>query len=241
MTDDIGTRFKRYEAVSDFELPRRLPMVIRVDGRAFHGLELVKPFDADFSDAMQTVACQLCENIQGAVFAYMQSDEVSVIARDDQTLVSEPWFGKRLSKVNSVSAAIATETFNLFNFHGHFDARAFVLPDLTEAVNYLIWRQQDAVRNSIQMAARAVFSHKECQNRKTPELIELLCKAGRPYHDLPYRFRVGSAIREQTFTHKNAQTGETKPCKGWMVMDETPRFKDIPERVKQYLEPVCED
>ena len=105
---DIGGRFKEYEAVFDYTLPRRLPMVIRVDGRCFHNLALTKPFDYQFHNLMEDVAIALCKEVQGAVFAVFHSDEISVIARDDQTPQTEPWVGKRLNKLLSLSAAIAT-------------------------------------------------------------------------------------------------------------------------------------
>ncbi len=165
MTEDqIGDRFKAYEAVFDYSLPKRLPLVIRVDGRAFHGLRLSKPFDDTFHEVMSLTAKALCREIQGSVLAYFQSDEISVIARDDMQNTTEPWVGKRLSKILSLSAATAASVFNNHapKEYGirQFDSRAFVVPDLSEVVNYLIWRQQDATRNSISMCAHARFSAK---------------------------------------------------------------------------------
>jgi|HubBroStandDraft_2_1064218.scaffolds.fasta_scaffold11246_2 tRNA(His) guanylyltransferase len=198
MSDDIGDRFKGYEAVFDYALPRRLPMVIRVDGRAFHGMKLDKPFDSNFYEAMASTAKALCREIQGAKLAYFQSDEISIIARDDMQNTTQPWVGKRLSKVVSLSAAVATSAFNAaYDFENprQFDSRAFVVPDLNEVVNYCIWRQQDATRNSISMAARAVFSHKECHLKTTNDLIDMLREAGKPWEDTEARFKRGAVCR----------------------------------------------
>lgn len=195
MKDDIGDRFKAYESAFDFALPPRMPMIVRVDGRAFHSLPLKKPFDHEFGAAMTTVAAILCERSQGAVLAYTQSDEVSVVLRDDQRYESQAWFGKRLSKVVSASAAIATAVFASTDWAGAtFDSRAFVLPDLNEVTNYLIWRQKDAQRNAIQMAARSRWSQKQLHGKSTADLVEMLEAAATPMEFFPAGFRLGRVV-----------------------------------------------
>lgn len=195
--DEIGDRFKAYERCFDYSLPRRLPMIIRVDGRAFHGIDLEKPFDSAFFNRMASVATALCEQIQGAVLAYFQSDEISIVARDDMQNTTQPWVGKRLSKVISLSAAIATARFNEGWDGGsrHFDSRAFVLPDLSEVTNYLIWRQQDATRNSVSMSAHAAFSHKSLHGVNSPGMIDRLREAGKPWEDTPTKYKRGVVVR----------------------------------------------
>lgn len=199
MADDIGDRFKAYEACFDYALPRRLPMVIRVDGRAFHSIPLDKPFDVNFFDCMAVTAKALCDEVQGAVLAYQQSDEISIVARDDIRLNTEAWAGKRLSKVVSWAAAIATAAFaaRTEGKYGvrHFDARAFVLPDLSEVTNYLIWRQQDATRNSVSMAAHAEFSHKSLHGVNSNGMLDRLREAGKPWEDTPTHFKRGLVVR----------------------------------------------
>lgn len=225
MADAIGDRFKAYERVFDYSLPSRLPMVIRVDGRAFHGLDLQKPFDEDFFDCMCATARALCAEIQGSVLAYFQSDEISIIARDDMTHTTQPWVGKRLSKVVSLSAAIATAAFNdAFGQKRHFDSRAFVVPDLNEVTNYLIWRQQDASRNSVSMAARAMFSHKECTGKTTPQMIDMLREAGRPWEHTPTHFKRGAVCRFFWVPKLVPQTGETCERREWQIDREPPIF-----------------
>lgn len=226
MSDDIGDRFKRYEGCFDYSLPRRLPMVIRVDGRAFHGLKLAKPFDDVFHARMCLTAVALCKGIQGAVLAYFQSDEISIIARDDIENTTQPWVDKRLSKVLSLSAAIATAAFNDGAPEGYgvrqFDSRAFVLPDMNEVTNYLIWRQQDATRNSVSMAAHAAFSHKSLQGVNSNGMIDRLREAGKPWEDTPTHFKRGTLLRPVTVLKAVPQTGETCERREWQFYLDMP-------------------
>lgn len=226
MSDDIGDRFKDYERCYDFALPRRMPMVIRVDGRAFHGLDLEKPFDSAFFDCMAATAKSLCEEIQGAVLAYFQSDEISIIARDDMKIQTMPWVGKRLSKVISLSAAVATNAFNESScLSRQFDSRAFVLPDLSEVTNYLIWRQQDATRNSVSMAAHAAFSHNSLHGQNTNTMLDRLrLEAGKPWEDTPVHFKRGAVVRPVKIEKLVPQTGLTCERNEWRVDLDIPIF-----------------
>lgn len=227
MSDDIGDRFKAYERCWDFSLPRRMPLVIRVDGRAFHGLKLEKPFDAHFFARMGHTATALCKEIQGSVLAYYQSDEISIIARDDMQPNTQPWVGKRLSKVLSLSAAIASAAFNeRWDFESrHFDARAFVLPDLSEVTNYLIWRQQDASRNSVSVAAHAAFSHKSLHGQNTNKMIDRLrLEAGKPWEDTPTHFKRGAVVKPVKVLKEVPQTGQMCERREWRLDTEIPIF-----------------
>jgi tRNA(His) 5'-end guanylyltransferase len=235
---DIGDRFKEYESVWDFRLPRRLPLVVRVDGRAFRTLKLAKPFDTDFFDWMEATARALCVEIQGARWAYFQSDEISVVARDDLSLQSQPWLGKRLGKMLSLAAATATAAFNSVSRTKarQFDARAFVLPSLSEVENYCIWRQQDGTRNSVGMAARAVFSQGECQRKGTAELIRMLREAGAPWEEAPARFKRGAILRPVLVDKPIPRTGLTCERREWQTDDEPPVFTQD----RQYLPKLWE-
>lgn len=166
---DLERRMKQYEAVSSLVLPRRMPFIIRIDGKAFHTFTkgMAKPWDNGLISSLLTTAMMLCRNIQVAKLAYWQSDEISILATDYDSLKTDSWLGKKVQKIVSVSASIATACFNCVireEYPDHplafFDARVFVLPR-DEVCNYFVWRQQDAVRNSIQSLAQAHFSHKE--------------------------------------------------------------------------------
>jgi len=189
MTDrtSLGDRMKQYERVPKISLTGRMPMIIRVDGRAFHTYTKRTfkewqegPWSVHMRDCMTSAAAALMAEISGAKMAYVQSDEISVVVTDYDTVNTQAWFDKAVQKVASVSASIATAAFNEhvsgFTFPSrpaHFDARCFVLP-VGEVTNYFIWRQQDATRNSILMLAQAHFSHKQMHGKNTSELQDML-------------------------------------------------------------------
>ena len=117
VNDDLGTRMKEYyEAIPKTRLMRRTPVAIRLDGRAFHtftrGFE--KPFDEILVKSMQDTMKYLCEEIQGCVFGYTQSDEITLILIDYQTLDTDAWFGWEVQKICSVAASMATLAFNTY-------------------------------------------------------------------------------------------------------------------------------
>lgn len=117
INDALGTRMKEYyEAVPKTKLMRRTPVAIRIDGKSFHTFTrgFQKPFDAVLMDAMQKTMRYLCENIQGCVFGYTQSDEITLVLIDYQTLTTDAWFGYEVQKLCSVSASMATMAFNQF-------------------------------------------------------------------------------------------------------------------------------
>ncbi|MFB6344207.1 MAG: tRNA(His) guanylyltransferase Thg1 family protein [bacterium] len=128
----LSDRMKQYESVTDIEMTHRMPVIIRVDGRAFHyftqGLDT---FDEQLTQAMSNTAKELCKDIQGSAFAFVQSDEISVLTTPYTSLDFEPYFGNRVQKITSVSASIATRAFNN-EWDGEemaeFDTRAFALP-----------------------------------------------------------------------------------------------------------------
>lgn len=115
MKDALGDRMKGfYEDRYRIYLTRRMPVIIRVDGNAFHTFTrgLDRPFDADFMKIMQKTCLSLCQNIQGCVGGYVQSDEISLLLVDYQTIESDAWFDYNLQKITSLAAARATMTFN---------------------------------------------------------------------------------------------------------------------------------
>lgn len=235
MAHSLGDRMKGYEAVSDGCLMRKTPAVVRVDGKAFHSFTrgCDRPFDYGLRNCMEDAALALCEEIQGAKFAFVQSDEISVLMSDMDSIRTEPWFGYRIQKMASVAASIATAHFGKAWRHiggsgvPFFDGRVFSLPP-DEVVNYFIWRQQDATRNSIQMAARAVFSHKACHGKNQDELQEMLwSEKGVNWNDYPTEFRRGSCVvqQEESFTvPAGPNAGDTVTRKRWQVDMDTPIF-----------------
>lgn len=114
VNDELGKRMKRYEAIPQISLMRRTPVAIRIDGKAFHTFTkyLNKPWDDIFQKSMQETMKYLCQNIQNCVFGYQQSDEITLILTDYETLTTDAWFGYEVQKLCSISASMATMKFN---------------------------------------------------------------------------------------------------------------------------------
>jgi tRNA(His) 5'-end guanylyltransferase len=117
VNDEIGIRMKEYyEQVPKTRLVRRTPVAIRIDGKAFHSFTkgFDKPFDEVLIRSMQRTMQYLCENVQGCVLGYHQSDEITLILIDYKKLTSSAWFDYEVQKMCSISASMATMAFNKF-------------------------------------------------------------------------------------------------------------------------------
>ena len=175
--------------------------------------------------AMDEVAIGLCAEIQGAKLAYVQSDEVSVLVHGYGSIQTEPWFGNDVQKIVSVSASIATQVFlNEWEAGGaQFDARAFLVPE-DEVCNYFIWRQQDAVRNSINMVGQSYFSQAQMHGKSGDEVQEMLFRARAVnWAALPARLKRGRcAVRTLV--------------SAWEIDDEIPMFTAERTYVSRHLE-----
>jgi len=227
----IGDRMKvNYEDRYRIKLTRRTPVIIRLDGKAFHTLtkKCEKPFDKAFCDCMDKTAFELCTDIQGAKCAYVQSDEISILLTDFDNLETEAWFDYNLQKLVSVSASLATfyflqgwETYYHPDLRGlvSFDARAFNVPK-DEVCNYFIWRQQDWKRNSVEMLARAHFSHLELHKKNQSDMHEMLHTEGVNWAKLPERYKNGH------FTYQE--------CMGW-EQESAPIFTQNRQVIEKYL------
>ena len=112
--DALGDRMKAYENISRNYLTRRVPVIIRLDGKAFHTFTkgMVKPFDPVLTQAMQQTMKSLCENIQGCVLGYTQSDEITLVLTDYATIKTDAWFGYNIQKMVSIASSIATLAFS---------------------------------------------------------------------------------------------------------------------------------
>jgi tRNA(His) 5'-end guanylyltransferase len=200
-----------YENAYKQKLPRRTNVLIRIDGKAFHTYTrgLQKPFDKDLMDDMAETTKYICENIQGAKFGYTQSDEISILVTDYDDNNTSAWFDNQVSKIISVSASLATSKFNSLRAKrgfiklAEFDSRVFIIPYKKEVVNYFIWRQQDATRNSISGAAQANFSHTELQNKNASEMQDMLMlKKGINWNDYIPEYKRGTVVIPKTFDYK---------------------------------------
>jgi len=195
--DSIGDRMKNnYEDRYRLKLTRRTPVIIRLDGKSFHKLtkHCNKPFDVFFNNAMVGTAIRLYEEIQGAKCAYVQSDEISILITDFDRLMSCAWFDYNIQKIVSVSSGLASVEFSSrFHKAGIFDCRAFNIPK-EEVCNYFIWRQQDCIKNSVQMLARKFYTHKELHEKSQSDMHEMIYNKGVNWADLSPRYKNGTFI-----------------------------------------------
>ncbi len=213
----LGDRMKEfYENIFRFKLPHKSYFLIRVDGKAFktYTKGFQKPFDNHLIDTMNETCKYLCTKIQGAKLGFVQSDEISILLTDLDDIKTSLWFDGNIQKICSVSASLATGQFNsLINKTeiAFFDARIMCIPSKEEVVNYFIWRQEDATRNSIQSVARAYCSHKECDNLNCNKLQELVFQKHRiNWNDYDDGLKRGRCV--------------IKVDKGWNIIN-APHFK----------------
>lgn len=204
--DNFGDRMKAYEKRESITLMPFVPVVVRIDGKRFskwtQGLE--RPYDKRLTDLMVGVTKRLVEET-GAVTGYTQSDEITLVFVNTNAK-SEIFLGGRVQKMTSILASMATAWFNeavpeaIPEKAGKlalFDCRVWSVPNMGEAANAFLWREQDATRNSIQGAARSVYSHKACHKRSTSELQDMLMVRGINWNDYPSFFKRGTYVQRK--------------------------------------------
>lgn len=230
MLDTLGDRMKRYELPAQQNLMRRTYTWLRIDGKAFHTYTkgLKRPFDDGLIDDMYNAAIYACKKIQGAVLAYVQSDEISILMTDFEKITTDAWFDNNVQKMVSVSASLVTSEFNRLRLMrgfidqtihpqldalnpneisdfiekfrmAEFDSRVFQVPTQDEAINYLIWRQQDATRNSISSVAQSLYSHKELEGKDSNQKQEMIFQKGTNWNDYPSKYKRGRVMRQVTY------------------------------------------
>lgn len=241
----LGERMKRYEEIPKNYMMRRMPVIIRIDGCHFHTFTRFfdRPYDRVFARAMEETTVELCNQIQGCVLGYTQSDEISLVLCDYQKLDTAAWFDNQVEKICSVSASIASMVFNKkFRIYaldadsyllsdaqkhkehvqkyisalrngGYFDSRCFNL-SVDEVCNYLIWRQQDAERNSILALAQSMYSHGELQGISCKDLQnKMFSENGVNWSELDSHQKRGAVVARPEMTG------------AFVVYPETPVFK----------------
>lgn len=239
----IGDRMKNnYESRFQTHLVRRMPVILRLDGKAFHTftrqMQCKKPFDENFIASMVLTSLYLVNNIQGAKCVYTQSDEISILLTDYEIFETEAWFDNNIQKMVSISAAMATAYFN-FEYmlpkeivvsveklpFALFDSRAFNIPK-EEVNNYFVWRQQDWIRNSVNMLAQHNFSHKSLQGLNVDDVKKMLVSEKNIiWENLPNYLKFGVFITRNfnDFKDRNLETLST------------PIFQTNPEKINNLI------
>ena len=274
---DLDKRMKEYEYVTRTYLTRRTPVIIRLDGKAFHTFTrgFNKPFDEIMVTTMQQTMKYLCENISGCVLGYTQSDEITLVLTDYKKLTTEAWFNNNIQKICSISASMATLAFNMFYREnvdklaetddvrqhymtkrsitqskntsmydldiptykfGFFDSRCFNIPK-EEVNNCLLWRQQDATRNSIEALAQSLYPAKEIEGITTKQLQDkMFTEKGINWNDLPTTLKRGSCCtQKQTEMDNPYKPGETVIRNVWVIDDEIPIFSQDSEYINSRI------
>ena len=207
----LGNRIKGYETVSRNFLCKRTPVMVRVDGRAFHTFTrgADRPFDKRIMDSMVAAATAVAIDMQGFKAAYVQSDEATFLMTDYDDINTEGWFGYNLSKIISLSASIMSVEFN--KWYGTdkgndcistavFDSRAFNVPR-DDVANAFLWRMKDWERNSLQMYCQSVFSHKQLHKKNKDDMHEMLHQEGKNWTtDLTDQQKNGTWIVKKDFS-----------------------------------------
>jgi len=231
MNDSLGDRMKgNYEDRTRYKLIRRTPVIIRLDGKAFHTLtkNMEKPFAYEFANAMVRTAMKLCGEIQGSKCAYVQSDEISILVTDVDRLNTDAWYDYNIQKMVSVSASMASVFFREELVTGHyafFDSRAFNVPK-EEVANYFVWRQKDCIRNSVSSLAQANFSHKQLQGKSCDDMKLMLIGKDEDWEKLLKMWKYGRIVTNDSDM-------------GWQG-NEAPIFTETREGLEKYLIPLEE-
>lgn len=210
MNDDLGDRMKEYELAEAGRVFMPLvPIMARIDGRCFsgftHGLE--RPYDRRMTRAMVATTLALVGETN-ACMGYTQSDEIT-LAWHSTDRKSQIWFGGRVAKMTSQLAALATLHFYRFILNvlpeyadklPTFDARVWTVPNRTEGANVFVWREWDATKNSIIMAASEHYSHKQLMGKNGSEKQEMLFQKGINWNDYPAEFKRGTYVQRRMVT-----------------------------------------
>lgn len=222
--DNFGDRMKAYEAhTCGIKLIPRIPIIARLDGKGFSKFTkgLARPYDERLSNLMVETTKHLVKETN-ANCGYTQSDEITLMwytDKPDTTL----YFDGRLFKMLTDLSSTASVFFNK-NLPTHlpekaeksprFDCRVYNVPTLDEAVNSFLWREKDATKNSISMAAQHYYSHNELMNKNGSEKQEMLFQKGVNWNDYPSFFKRGTYVqRKRTLRPFTAEELENLPSK----------------------------
>ena len=261
INDSLGDRMKSYyETASRTKLLRRTPVVIRIDGKAFHTFtkKFKKPIDEVMAESMRRTMLRLCESVEGCVFGYTQSDEITLVLVDYKTLEQGAFFDYDVQKMCSVAASMATMEFNRAFYElaaelteseedfkkiyapmlgkATFDARCFNVPK-EEVVNCVYWRQLDAMRNSIQSFGRSRMPQSRMQHMNCDKIKEALSQEfGVVWDELPAKDKWGSACIKAVLSFANPP--DTLLARAsWRIDEDMPLLKGEGRRyLAEYVE-----
>ena len=222
--DTFGDRMKMYEnQTCGIKMLPRIPVIARLDGKGFSKFTkgLKRPYDERLSNLMVETTKYLVKETN-ANCGYTQSDEITLLWYSD-SWESKIYFDGRLFKMISDLASMCSVYFNRHlgehlpekvDKMPRFDCRVFNVPTLDEAVNTFLWREQDATKNSISMAAQSVYSHNQLNGKNGSEKQEMLFQKGINWNDYPDFFKRGTYVqRKRVLTKFSSEELEKLPPK----------------------------
>lgn len=202
MEEKVKTLKERMEELRskyDIVLPKKRYVMAMIDGRSFSSIikkHFKLPFDDYFVELMNETAKYVCEHVGGCKFAYVQSDEITFVLTDFEDETTEPFFGNRLCKLQSIIPSMATAKFNRMLFENvitsptsspietfdllantpmpMFDCKVWDVDNYNDVIAYIIWRQNDCIRNSKQQTTQTYLPKKSLLNKNTDEQIKIL-------------------------------------------------------------------
>jgi tRNA(His) 5'-end guanylyltransferase len=224
VNDELGTRMKEfYEQVPKTRLVRRTPVAIRIDGKAFHTFTrgFGKPFDEVLIRSMQQTMKYLCENIQGCVLGYHQSDEITLILVDYKKLTSSAWFDYEVQKMCSIAASMATMAFNKFfekeiqDFHYHIKIDPVTEElDTEQAKQFTVYKQ--ALNRGAMFDAR-------CFNIPKEEVTNLIY-----WRQLDATRNSIQMVGQANFSHKELQNKSCNKIQDMLMTQRAINWNDFP-------------
>lgn len=235
----LSNRIESYQEASNYKIINKIPVIISVNGRAFAKTTslLDKPFCTKFSECMMSTLLRLCSEIEGAVFGYCFNDEMIIISRNDQSPETLPWFDNKIQKISSVASSIATLHFqscvNAINLDltndPIFTTQIFGVPNIAEAINTIIYKQQNNFHHSVQSACFYELLKKYDKNTikemlvglTIDEKIDLLYQeCNVTFNEYPILFRRGAACYKVPQLSDNTSTNKFK----WIINPSVPIF-----------------
>lgn len=226
VNDELGKRMKEfYEQVPKTRLVRRMPVMIRIDGKAFHTFTrgFQRPFDDILIKSMQQTMKYLCENIQGCVFGYTQSDEITLVLVDYKKLTSSAWFDYEVQKMCSISASMATMVFNKYFSNNVrmeiMDYRSSMVPQSIE-IQQKMMKYHEALTNA--MAKGAMFDSR-CFNVPKEEVTNFVY-----WRQLDATRNSIQMVGQANFSHKQLQNKSCNMIQDMLFTEKGINWNDLP-------------
>ena len=224
--DELGKRMKTfYEEIPKTRLMRRVPVAIRIDGKAFHTFTkgFQKPFDEVLIESMQDTMKYLCENIQGCVLGYTQSDEITLILVDYKKLTSSAWFDYEVQKVCSIAASMATMAFNKY-----FSENTYLLCDSNSDGSIKDETYMPIHRAHLNSLYKGAMFDARCFNSPKEEVANLIY-----WRQLDATRNSIQMVGQANFSHKELQNKSCNQIQDMLMTQKGINWNDIPSYQKR--------